>query len=199
MSEDIPKQEEGAEMDVYSHVTLDDETAAKTFYQTAKMRLLEIYDWDKLSGAASATFTLVDPRGKVVQRAAMEGDYIQINIPGPGIKAGSGYDWVIIEQIHEESSAGNQMITMRARPSANPLTAEEDTAHFYKDKATSTFRVIRLGKEVHAEVHGRNEVANSDTEILIDNIRNVLVGWSAKLGFSYPQWKSLVNAIVRHD
>lgn len=157
MSEDIPKQEEGAEMDVYSHVVLADETEAKAFYQTAKMRLLEIYDWDKLSGAASATFTLIDPMGKVVQRAAMEGDYIQINIPGPGTKAGSGYDWVIIEQIHEESSAGNQMITMRARPSANPLKAEDDTAHFYKDKATSTFRVIRLGKEVHAEVHGRTK------------------------------------------
>ncbi|MGY0037116.1 hypothetical protein [Pedobacter sp. NJ-S-72] len=37
---------------------------------------------------------------------------------------------------------------------------------------------------------------NTDTSHLTDHIRNTLVGWTAKIGLSYPQWKSLVKGIV---
>lgn len=30
----------------------------------------------------------------------------------------------------------------------------------------------------------------------MDNVRNTLVGWGAKLGLSYPQWKSLVKGLL---
>jgi hypothetical protein len=39
-------------------------------------------------------------------------------------------------------------------------------------------------------------VPNTDTSLITDNIRNTLVSWSAKIGLSYPQWKSLVKGIV---
>ncbi|MNY17314.1 hypothetical protein D3C86_1506240 [compost metagenome] len=131
-----------------------------------------------------------------MKRGALEGDHFKINIPGPGTTTGDGFDWVVVELIREEESSAAQTIIMRARPAANPLHPNPETAHFFKDKATSTFKVIRNGLEVRAEVHGRNEVPNSDTSVLINNVRNVLVGWSAKIGFSYPQWKSLVTALV---
>jgi hypothetical protein len=53
-----------------------------------------------------------------------------------------------------------------------------------------------MGTIVTAEEHGRNEVPNTDTSSTIDNIRNTLVGWSARIGLSYPQWKSLVKGII---
>ena len=196
MKNDIPKQEEGSEMDVFEKTTFKDEAAAKAFYALARTRLLEVFNWDELSGFASATFTLTDASGREVRREAVEGDHFKINIPGPGTTTGDGFDWVVVELIREEQSAQGESIMMRARPTANPLHPNNETAHFFKDKATSTFKVYRKGLEVHAEVHGRNEVPNSDSGILINNVRNVLVGWSAKIGFSYPQWKSLVTALV---
>jgi len=199
MNNDIPKQEEGSEMDVFEKTTFKDEAAAKEFYALAKKRLLEVFNWDELCGFASATFTLTDAAGKEVRRQAMEGDHFKINIPGPGTTTGDGFDWVVVELIREEESAEEQSVTMRARPTANPLHPDNETAHFFKDKATSTFKVYRKGLEVHAEVHGRNEVPNSESAVLINNVRNVLVGWSAKIGFSYPQWKSLVKALVNQD
>lgn len=70
---------------------------------------------------------------------------------------------------------------------------------FFTSEATSTFQVKRIGQTVYAEEHGRNEVPNKDTSFATDNIRNTFVGWSAKIGLSYPQWKSLVEGIVETD
>ncbi|MNL25317.1 hypothetical protein D3C87_1467950 [compost metagenome] len=85
---------------------------------------------------------------------------------------------------------------MTVRPSANPLTDSQDTAHFLTNEATSTFQVKRVGNRIYAEEHGRNEVPNTDTKYTMDNIRNTFVGWGAKIGLSYPQWKSLVKGLL---
>jgi hypothetical protein len=65
-----------------------------------------------------------------------------------------------------------------------------------KSCATSTFQVKRIGNCVSAEEHGRNEVPNLETGHLLDNIRNAIVSAGAKIGFSYPQWKSLVSGLL---
>jgi len=43
---------------------------------------------------------------------------------------------------------------------------------------------------------GRNEIINVDNENMSDNIRNYLVGLAAKMGASYPQWKSLLKGMA---
>ena len=144
-------------------------------------------------------FFLTDAAGALVQRKATGGDHIKIDIPGPGTQAGEGYDWVTIEEIKAEVLDNAEVLSMTARPSANPLTAGEDTAHFLTDEATSTFQVKRIGNTIYAEEHARNEVPNTDTENTLDNIRNTFVGWGAKVGFSYPQWKALVKGFLNHD
>lgn len=196
MKNEIPKQEEGSEMDVFEKVTFKDEASAKAFYPVVRERLLQVYNWDKWCGFPTATFILTDPTGKEIRRQVMEGDHFKIHIPGPGTTKGDGFDWVQVEWIREEQSPSGQMITIRVRPAPNPLHPDKETAHFFKDKATSTFKVYRAGMEVHAEVHGRNEIPNAETGVLVNNVRNVLVGWMAKIGFSYPQWKSLVIGLL---
>ena len=143
-----------------------------------------------------SAFSLTDAQGNEVQRKATDGDHIKIDIPGPGTKTGKGYDWVVIEQIKEEVLDGAEVLSMTVRPAANPLNDDEHTAHFLSAEATSTFQVKRISNTIYAEEHGRNEVPNTDLEDTMDNIRNTFVGWGAKLGFSYPQWKGLVKGLL---
>lgn len=197
MSTAVPKQNEGGQMDITANIALDSIEDAKTFYQIAKQRLLAVYNWHEVCAVPVSTFMLTDPQGKEIKRPAQEGDYLKIDIPGPGTSTGDGYDWVKVENLQEEHLNHSDIISITVRPAANPLNQKDDTAHFFKDTATSTFQIKRIGKEVYAEVHGRNELANTDTGQMTDNIRNTLVGWSAKIGLSAPQWKSLVTGLIK--
>jgi len=61
-----------------------------------------------------------------------------------------------------------------------PATADKDLAHFFSDKSTSNFAVIRDKKLVSAAVFGRNEVPNTENT-------------------SDSQWKSLVKGILNKE
>jgi hypothetical protein len=198
MENPIPEQNTGSEMDITAHTQFNDEQSAITFYQLAKQRLLAMYNWYEICQVPVSTFILTDSNGVEVNRPVQQGDYLKIDIPGPGTATGDGYDWVKVEEVIEENEPEEEQISITVRPSANPTSNKDDIAHFFKDTATSTFQVSRKGNEVHAEVHGRNELANNQTHQVTDNIRNTLVGWSAKLGLSFPQWKSLVNGLMKN-
>ena len=193
----VPEQHEGGKMDVTANISLGTTEDAKSFYQNAKQRLLAVYNWHEVCAVPVSTFMLTDPQGIEVKRPAKEGDYLKIDIPGPGTSTGDGFDWVRVESLREENLSQTDTMSMTVRPAPNPLNEQEETAHFFKDTATSTFQVKRIGNEVYAEVHGRNELANTETGQITDNIRNTLVGWSAKIGLSAPQWKSLVTGLVK--
>lgn len=195
----VPPQQTGAEMNAVEKIQLDSEAEAVHFFKTVKERLLDVNRWKKIAGGAMSDFFLTDGEGNMVQRKATSGDHIRIDIPGPGTPTGGGYDWVTIEEIKEQVLDDVEVFSMTARPSANPLTSSEETAHFLTDEATSTFQVKRIGHTIYAEEHGRNEVPNTDTENTLDNIRNTFVGWGAKVGFSYPQWKALVKGLLNHN
>lgn len=56
---------------------------------------------------------------------------------------------------------------------------------------------MREKNTVTAAVLGRNEVANTtDSTSVLDKLRNAVVGISAALGMSNPQWNSLVNGLL---
>ncbi|RZK48789.1 MAG: hypothetical protein EOO99_08770 [Pedobacter sp.] len=196
----ISPQEIGSQLDVIEEVSLKDERTAKKFFPMIKERLLSINKWGDISKMKLSTFKLMDENGNPVSRKARVGDYIRIDIPGPGPKSGNGFDWVRIEDIITEEGDRKQAVTMRVRPAQNPQQSNAenaDTAHFFSELATSTFSVIRFGRHIYAEEHGRNEVVNSLTSNKLDKIRNKLVGLAATLGFSYPQWKSLVKGLIQ--
>jgi hypothetical protein len=195
----VPDQEIGSKMDAVEKIVLGSEAEAIHFFQTVKERLLDVNRWAEFAGGASSDFYLSDANGVAVQRKATGGDHIKIDIPGPGTKTGGGYDWVTIEEIKSQVLDDAEVLSMTARPSANPLNNETDTAHFLTEEATSTFQVKRIGRTIYAEEHGRNEVANTDMDYSLDNIRNTFVGWGAKIGFSYPQWKALVKGLLNHE
>lgn len=194
----IPEQKQGGKLDTAAKVEFPSVAAAADFYQVAKERLLNVSGWAEICKVPLSTFSLTNAEGITIKRLAVEGDYLKIDIPGPGTAAGDGFDWVKIEKITEEITPEGIEISLQARPAANPVNADQSIAHFFKDEATSTFQVKQIGNTVFAEEHGRNEVPNTDTSSTTDNIRNTLVGWMAKIGLSYPQWKSLVKGIVEY-
>lgn len=192
----IPKQYIGRMTDAVAQNNFDTVEEAKAHYEIAKKRLLAVNNWFEISKLPASTFTLTDSKGNKISRNLMEGDYMRINIPGPGISTGNGYDWVCFDAVVELEDAHGSIISITAHPSKNPETNSDAIAHFYEERTSSTLQVKRLGKCVSAEMHGRNEVSNTHTNNIMDNIRNFIVGVTAKFGGSYPQWKSLVAGLV---
>jgi hypothetical protein len=88
----IPPNYTGKEIEAEAAIELKDNNEAKNFYVIAKERLLDVNQWHQVAGIISATFQLVDSNGKEVTRTAGKGDYIKVDIPGPGSKEGHGYD-----------------------------------------------------------------------------------------------------------
>jgi len=192
----VPPQQSGSEMDAVEKIVLGSAAEAAYLFKTVKKRLVDVNHWAAITGRVMSDFCLTDEAGNPVQRKATVGDHIRINIPGPGAQTGGGYDWVRIEVVKSDVQEDTEMFSMRLRPSENPLNSSNDTAHFLTKEASSTIQVKKYGKTIYAEAHGRNEVPNTGTANTLDNIRNTLVGWGAKAGISYPQWKALIKGLL---
>ena len=191
----IPEQNKGIQTNTESSVELSSEEEAKGFFKVAKQRLLAINEWHQYAGSATADFQLTDVKGDRVERIPQKGDHFKIKIPGPSTIIGEGNDWVQIEAIEEEENC----IGIRVRPATNPTNERTDVAHFFDEEATSSFLVKREGKKVTAGVYGRNEKPNTNTETIVDNVRNAAIATGAISGFSKLQWKSLVNGLVKKE
>lgn len=195
----IPKQQTGASSDTISSVELDTSEAAQKHYEIVKARFLDINNWDKYAGEEKANFTLTSKDGKTIHSAPEVGNLFRITIPGPGNPSGDGDDWVQVEDIKHQTGADCESIAIRVRPAASPLDPSDETAHFYNEKATSTFIVKREKQTVTAEVHGRNEEPNNEDVNLLAKVRNTIVAIGGILAGSKFQWKALTKGLVSRD
>lgn len=169
-----------------------DATAA---YRLAVDRLFAVNGWHELNNSFKTQFWLCDSEGAPVDRKPVAGDYVRIDLTGPGSPSGDGYDWVRIEQI-EAGDGDDPYAAMTVTPSANPLSQDPAIAHFFAAGATNTFVVRRLGNCVTAEVHGRNEVPNTEGVPLLDRVRNESVALLGSVGLSKIQWKDWTRGVV---
>lgn len=191
----IPEHNEGAQSNTESSVELSTEEEAKEFFNKVKERLLRVSEWHHYAGAGTADFRLINDQGNSVDRTPKEGDYFEINIPGPGTISGEGNDWVRVEKIEEDEHC----IGIRVRPAPNPTNENTDVAHFFDEQSTSSFVVKRESRKITAGVYGRNEKPNTQSEKLIDKIRNTAIATGAVAGLSKLQWKSLVQGLLKND
>lgn len=195
----IPEQNEGAHTDTVNSKSFDTNEQAKQFYTVVKNRLKDVNHWNKYAGKALADFTLLNATGKTVARAPQQGDYFKINVPGIGNPSGDGFDFVQIESIDEKEDAHESFICITVRPATSPLNGDKDVAHFFNEKATSTFIARLHNKTVFAEVHGRNEKPNIKNVDFKDKVRNTLVATGGVLGFSKIQWSALTHGLVSEE
>ncbi|MBV9988433.1 MAG: hypothetical protein JO301_12200 [Chitinophagaceae bacterium] len=194
----IPQQHIGDQTDTSFSVMADTDKKAAGLFKIATDRLFDVNNWSRLSGIGSASFLHTDENGNQVERALKPGDHFRIDIPGPGSQAGGGYDWVKVEKIdkHLNSCAEWEAISITVRPAPDPSGGDDKAAHFFSEQATSTFIVQRENRKLTAEVHGRNELPNTDTDNPLDAFRNKAVAAVALTGFSAFQWKQLVKGIL---
>ena len=195
----IPEQKKGMQTGASSEVEADTKAEAVKIFQRARQRLLDINNWQEFAGEGGAEFRLTNIRGNVVHRAPQVGDLVRIDLPGPGPKAGDGYDWVRIEAIEDNSDpqAEFESCAFRTRPFKHPLKPDDEVKHFYTDEATSSFVVERLGNKVRAYEAGRNEKANTEASEVYDKVRNAMVATGARMGISIIQWKALVTGFLK--
>ena len=135
----IPGQFKGQALEVEASSVSDTETAAQSLYELAKKKLFSVNDWHKVVDGLTARFQIVDQDGNEVSRKVNKGDYLRINIPGPGNKEGDGYDWVVVEELKEINKEDFQSAGFRVRPTENPFGKKNETAHFYSNETTSSF------------------------------------------------------------
>ena len=195
----VPAQYTGRQIEAEASVELKNEIEATAYYDIVKGRLLNVNNWHNIAGIISAKFQLVNVSGEEVDRNVQKGDYVRIDIPGPGSSAGDGYDWVCVEDVKEVSEANIESIGIRVKPAPNPLGNKNITAHFYSDEATSNFMVTRKNSKISAWIIDRNIKPNDQAESVIDNIRNSAAGIGAIGIFSKLQWQGLAEGVIKND
>jgi hypothetical protein len=192
----IPADNVGKNNDLKATTVLSSHELAVEKFRQAKARMLNPSIWHKITTGLGGKFQLVDDKGNPVERNAVEGDYLKIDLPGPGPATGSGYDWVEVELIEKRRDGNEEQCSMRLRPASPPFDKEGPTAHFFKDSASSTFIVRCIGNVVVSSYHGRNEQLNVATGKVVDNLRNAAVGIGAMAGLSEAQWYALIKAFL---
>ncbi|WP_437918774.1 hypothetical protein [Sphingobacterium sp. LRF_L2] len=199
----IPQQQDGKQLDLRAVEHYESEAATTAAYQQARNRLLDVNNWHIVAGSAtSARFTLCDGFANEITGNARIGDYVKIDIPGPGSFLGDGFDWVRITLLEELKDA----IRITLQPTAMPKTTavpekmeQNISAHFFNRQASSTFTLCVQEHKLIVRYYGRNEQINLQSTNILEKIRNSAVGVAAKLGFSSPQWEKLTKGFLRHD
>lgn len=194
----VPPQQQGSRKDIDYSVDAVDENDARKLFMIGRNRLLSVNHWREYAAPLSAAFHLTDANGDDVDRTAEEGDHLKIDLPAPGPKSGSGFDWVRIEAIEDRSNpdGADEFIAIRVRPASDPKKNTDEVAHFFTGEATSSFVMERHGNKLKAAVYGRNESPNTETTTVVDKVRNAVVGASAIAGLSNVQWKNLLKGLL---
>lgn len=193
--QNVPQQVEGKKLDIVETREFTDKEAAYAAFERAREKLLALNSWHELAGNVSAVFTLKDKFGRPVARMPEVGDYVMIDIPGPSSAYGHGYDWVTIVKL--EDRAADDYVMLSLKPSPPPDEKDSNTvAHFFSSHSSTSLIVALTANKLQVSYYGRNETINTDNKAIVDDIRNLFVGFGAKLGLSHPQWKKLVLGIL---
>lgn len=199
MKAKVPGQHSGKQMDLKASRSFKSAEKTLDLYHTVRHRLLHPDSWDEITRVPGTEFKLVDSSGRQLQRGLREGDYLRINIPGPGSPSGEGYDWVQVDNVTEEASGKEAMISVTLRPAPNPKNDDPEVAHFFTGLASSTLSAEARNREVITRYSGRNEHINEKNENLSDKIRNIIVGMLAKAGASKVQWQQLIERLLEEE
>lgn len=193
----VPNQIKGSFHDTESQKNFESADATISQFKNLKERFFNINQWKSYCGEGFADFKLFDSDGVSVERDPIIGDYIRIDIPGPGNFEAKGFDWVEIVDIDQNiDKVVLESYIMICRPSKTPLHPKTShIAHFYSDEGTSSFIICRGGQYIKAGIYGRNEYPNLNAGFL-DKMRNILIGVGGMMGISKIQWKRLTDGLL---
>ena len=194
----IPTQEKGGFHNTESRKEFDDPETTLQNFAVLKTRFYSINEWKDFCGEGFADFRLFDALGNPIEREPKAGDYVRIDIPGPGGSEAKGFDWVQIVEVNDHYTKDDEFenLLITCSPSKDPTNPKSShIAHFYSSKATSTFMISRGNNYIHAAVYGRNESINTNA-CFTDKIRNMFIAIGGIMGFSKIQWKRLSDGLL---
>jgi hypothetical protein len=192
----VPQQKKGGFHDTESEKIFDNSEIASQKFKILKQRFFFINRWKDYCGDQLADFKLHDAYGNFLEQAPQIGNFIRIDIPGPGNAEAKGYDWVQIISMFEEDEGQYAKVIITCRPSSIPGKREDwHIAHFYSVQASSTFIISKEENLIKVGVYGRNESPNFNTGFL-DKIRNLFISLGGIAGFSKVQWKVLSDGLL---
>lgn len=193
----VPKQIKGSFHDTESQTNFESTEITINQFKILKERFFNINHWEDYCGKGFAKFKLCDSGGNFVERYPIIGDYIRINIPGPGNFEAEGFDWV--EIIDMDQNIDNEFLEsyiIICRPSKIPYDKKTPhIAHFYSQEGTSSFIIYRGEKFIKMGIYGRNEYPNLNAGFF-DKIRNLFTSFGGMIGISKIQWKRLTDGLV---
>ena len=193
----IPAQLKGGCHNIVSMQCANSVDIAIDNFKKLQLRLKSVNEWESFSAKIKAEFFLIDSETTKSTTELKVGNFIKIDIPGPGSPSGSGYDWTeIIDVQNGMEIQDSPFFAFTIRPCPAPDSDEETVAHFYNKESTNTFIVRRIGTCIYAEVHGRNQIENTADAPLLDIVRNKAIAIGSKLGFGSLNWMGFVSALL---
>lgn len=194
----IPENYTGKAVDIAHFRTEESVEKAIRVFSAIKSTFLRPGKWRSVAGKATAEFEIDSLLGK--DGEIKEGDFIKIDIPGPGPSNGEGYDWVRAEKVLKNVIDGaDESVFIQLRACPDPHTKGEEVAHFFSNEATSSLILKREGQKILASYHGRNERPNTDSNKIADTVRNAVVAAGAMIGLSEVQWEALIKGFVSDE
>ncbi|WBX97827.1 hypothetical protein [Chryseobacterium gambrini] len=194
----VPDQQKGSFHDTESVRTSKKDENTSDNFKILKDRLLSVNYWNYYAHGIVADFKLHDAEGNLKKSLPEKGDFIRIDIPGPGNFEARGFDWVQITDIYDGQSEEADILEMfliECRPSQVPGKATSNTAHFYTSEATSSFAIFRGVDFIKFGIYGRNESPNMEVN-LADKARNLSIALGGMVGLSKIHWKVLAETFV---
>lgn len=194
----IPSQIKGGFHDTESKKSFTMPGLAVQKYSELKKRFLDINHWKNYCGKGSADFKLCNELGETLDRLPQIGDFVRIDIPGPGDHRAGGFDWVQIVDLSAQFAKEDELESqlMICRPSRKPGDKGGRIAHFYSSEATSSFRIARGKDFIRVEIYGRNEKPNYSNTGLINKIRNLIITIGGYVRVSQIQWKCVADGLL---
>jgi hypothetical protein len=192
----VPVQVKGAFFDTESEKEIASAELIIQKFSELKKRFFSVNNWKDYCGNFSAEFKLFDRSGDSITRNPKAGDYIRIDIPGPGDYKAKGYDWVEIVELNDTTfGEEKERWLMMCRPCQEPSVQTEHIAHFYSDQTTSTIIISRFEKSIKVGIYGRNEITNYKTG-WIGKIRNFMISLGGYTSLTKIQWKTLAEGLL---
>ncbi len=164
---------------------------AREAFRRSKEKLFDVNLWSQMPGITSE-FKLFGPNGsQKTGKSVSIVDYILINLPGPVPE-----NWVKVISLVDQEELAEFVVSPSEKPQEGNLN-DEKVAHFFKEEATSTFRIKREGRLLFAYEIGKEEnINNEGKEASNRDWINTLMAEGGWLGFQKIQWKNLTEYLV---
>lgn len=174
----------------HSETKYSSKEVAEKAFERAVDKLFNVNAWSKLPGISSR-FQVHTAAGEAKDSLELKcGEFIRISLPGPVPE-----NWVVITDIRRDI----HMAQFTVSPSIDPTREDERNTirHFFKDGATSTFKVELLDLVLYGYEIGIGEgINNRGRKAGNRKLINTLVAEAGWIGFQKFQWKKITDYFV---